>query len=223
MTTLITKYNGSTTEEPADADVVQGELAVNTADGRLWVGHSSGVTEIGVKLGNDLDTNGNDITGTGKLLLDNGHAFTNSVTSISTPTMTMFQGYNEQNPQTYHIVFSQPDGTTEGSITSNQYNTYYNITSDYRLKEDLKDISNATARTLALNPVNFQWIGSTVRVDGFIAHELADTIPEAVVGEKDAVSEDGKPEYQGIDQSKIIPLLVKTIQELEARITELES
>ena len=220
-TTIVTKYNSSSGNVPSS--LTQGELAVNTDDGRLWVGHSSGVTEIGVKLGDDLDTNGNDITGAGKLLLDKGHAFTNSTQSINTPTMTMFQGTNLQNPQTYHIVFSQPDGTTEGSITSNQYSTTYNTTSDYRLKEDIQAVDNATGRLLDLNPCNFQWKGSDYRVDGFLAHELAEVIPDAVVGEKDAVDENGKPEYQGIDQSKIVPLLVAAVQELEARIKTLES
>ena len=74
-----------------------------------------------------------------------------------------------------------------------------------------------------MNPCNFQWIGTSERVDGFLAHELADIVPEAVVGEKDAVDENGNPDYQGIDQSKLVPLLVKTIQELEARIATLEN
>jgi hypothetical protein len=48
-------------------------------------------------------------------------------------------------------------------------------------------------------------------------------VPEAITGSKDAVDADGNPKYQGIDQSKLVPLLVKTIQELEARITTLEN
>ena len=59
-------------------------------------------------------------------------------------------------------------------------------------------------------------------VDGFIAHEAATVVPESVTGEKDAVDVDNNPVMQGIDQSKLVPLLVKTIQELEARITILE-
>tara|TARA_B110000503_G_scaffold44530_1_gene72738 strand:+ start:216 stop:542 length:327 start_codon:yes stop_codon:yes gene_type:complete len=107
------------------------------------------------------------------------------------------------------------------------------------LKEDLQPISYATERVLALNPVNFKWIDGQQRSDGFIAHELQAHLPEAVTGEKDAttevtetvIAEDGTetevtttvPEMQGIDQSKLVPLLVKTIQELEARITALEN
>ena len=47
-------------------------------------------------------------------------------------------------------------------------------------------------------------------------------MPEAITGDKDAVDSNGNPEYQGIDQSKLVPLMVKTIQELEARIKTLE-
>ena len=60
-------------------------------------------------------------------------------------------------------------------------------------------------------------------MEGFLAHEVSDVVPEAVTGEKDEVDSDGNPVYQGIDQSKLVPLLVKTIQELEARIAVLES
>ena len=83
---------------------------------------------------------------------------------------------------------------------------------------------------MALNPINFQWAGSDIRTDGFLAHEVASIVPDAVVGEKDAVDTKGNPDLQGLDQSKMVPLLVKTIQEqqaviesLEARITALEN
>lgn len=141
--------------------------------------------------------------------------------SGSTPGLTL-RSYS-YGATTEQIEFENLGGSKVGSITSNYNSTSYNTSSDYRLKEDIQDISNATARTLALNPVNFQWIGTTDRVDGFLAHEAAEQVPEAVTGEKDAVDLSGNPSYQGIDQSKLVPLLVKTIQELEARITQLEN
>ena len=67
-------------------------------------------------------------------------------------------------------------------------------------------------------------------VDGFIAHEAAEVVPECVTGAKDEVDEDGNPQYQSIDQSKLVPLLTAALQEaiakiesLEARITALEA
>jgi hypothetical protein len=99
----------------------------------------------------------------------------------------------------------------------------FNTSSDYRLKEDIKPVENALERLQDIKPVNFAWKIDGTRVDGFIAHELAEVIPEAVTGEKDAIKDDGTPIYQGIDQSKIVPLLVAAIQELTARLEILEN
>ena len=161
---------------------------------------------------------------------------TASATIISRGTVTTTTGYN---PQNFHLTFQDGANNTRGSISSSHYATIYSTSSDYRLKEDLQPISNATERLLALNPVNFRWINGQQRSDGFIAHELQEHLPEAVTGIKDAteevtetvVAEDGTESevtrtidsLQGIDQSKLVPLLVKTIQELEARITALEN
>ena len=110
-----------------------------------------------------------------------------------------------------------------GSITCST-TTSYNTTSDYRLKENVNYDFDATSRLKQLKPARFNFIADAdTTVDGFLAHEVSDIVPEAITGEKDAVDEDGNPKYQGIDQSKLVPLLVKTIQELEARITTLEA
>ena len=59
--------------------------------------------------------------------------------------------------------------------------------------------------------------------DGFLAHEVQTVVPEAVSGEHNETDSEGNPLYQGIDTAKLVPLLVATIQELEARITALEN
>ena len=102
---------------------------------------------------------------------------------------------------------------TDGSSTA------YNTSSDYRLKENVDYTWDATTRLKQLKPARFNFIADDTNtlVDGFIAHEVSSVVPEAVSGDKDA------EEMQGIDQSKLVPLLVKTIQELEARITALEA
>ena len=104
-------------------------------------------------------------------------------------------------------------GTIVGSITQNQSSTAFNTSSDYRLKTDAQPMTGASARVQALNPVNFEWIADGTRVDGFLAHEAQAIVPEAVTGTKDAVDADGNPEYQGIDQSKLVPLLTAALQE----------
>jgi hypothetical protein len=128
-----------------------------------------------------------------------------------------------------HAAFFQ-SGSNIGSITTNGTATAYNTSSDYRLKEDVQPMVGASDRLMALKPVNFAWKVDGSRVDGFLAHEAQEVVPEAVTGSKDAVDKDGKPQYQGIDQSKLVPLLTAALQEalqkieaLEARITALEA
>ena len=104
------------------------------------------------------------------------------------------------------------------------------LNSDYRLKENVDYTWDATTRLKQLKPARFNWISDDTNtlVDGFLAHEVTSVVPNAVTGTKDevyAVGHDleGDDLYQSVDYSKIVPLLVKTIQELEARITTLES
>jgi len=122
-----------------------------------------------------------------------------------------------------NLKFINGNGTV-GTVTTSGSATAYNTSSDYRLKENVVAMSGATERLKQLKPSRFNFIADAdTTVDGFLAHEVQDIVPEAISGTKDAVDEDGNPEYQGIDQSKLVPLLVATIQELEARITQLES
>ena len=111
-----------------------------------------------------------------------------------------------------------------GTITVSGSATAYNTSSDYRLKENVDYDWDATTRLKQLKPARFNFIADDTNtlVDGFLAHEAQAVIPEAVTGTKDAVDDDGAAVMQGIDQSKLVPLLVKTILELEARITALE-
>jgi hypothetical protein len=113
--------------------------------------------------------------------------------------------------------------TFVGSITTTASATAYNTSSDYRLKEDWVAVADASTRVNALKPVNFAWKVDGTRVDGFLAHEVAEVVPEAITGEKDAVDAEGKPVYQGIDQSKLVPLLTAALQEALARIETLEA
>ena len=119
--------------------------------------------------------------------------------------------------------FINPNGVV-GSIQLIGSATQYLTSSDYRLKENVVAMTGATERLKQLNPSRFNFIADAdTTVDGFLAHEVQDVVPEAITGAKDAVDADGNPDYQGIDQSKLVPLLVATIQELEARLTELEN
>jgi hypothetical protein len=114
--------------------------------------------------------------------------------------------------------------TAVGTIATTTSTTAYNTSSDYRLKENVVDLDGAIDRLKLLPVHRFNFIADpdTV-VDGFIAHEVQTIVPEAITGEKDAVDEDGNPVYQGIDQSKLVPLLTAALQEAVAKIESLEA
>jgi len=142
------------------------------------------------------------------------------------------------------MVFDR-NGSNTGEIVQSNSGTSYVTSSDYRLKENVVTDWDATTRLKQLKPSRFNFIiDADKTVDGFLAHEVQAIVPEAITGTKDAMTDivlyvegdilpEGKsvgdvkkasaPNYQGIDQSKLVPLLVKTIQELEARITALEA
>jgi hypothetical protein len=117
------------------------------------------------------------------------------------------------------------DTASVGTIYVNASSVSYNTTSDYRLKENVVDLTGATERLKQLQPKRFNFIvdEDDAVVDGFLAHEAQTVVPEAVTGDHNEVDDEGNPVYQGIDQSKLVPLLVATIKELEARITALEN
>jgi len=121
------------------------------------------------------------------------------------------------------VQFNNPNGVV-GKIQINGTATSYITSSDYRLKENVVPMEGALDRVDALKPSRFNFIADPEKtVDGFLAHEVAEVIPEAISGEKDAVDEEGNPIYQGIDQSKIVPLLVGAIQELKAEVDSLKA
>lgn len=160
-------------------------------------------------------------------------------------------------------------GTSVGYIAYNNTSVTYSTSSDYRLKENVVAMTGALDRVDALKPSRFNFIADPNKtVDGFLAHEVAEVVPEAISGEKDAMEEyevtpaeyetviiqeaveatydeEGneltpaqeaiteqrlvseavmgtRPVYQGIDQSKLVPLLVGAIQELRAEIEALK-
>jgi len=108
------------------------------------------------------------------------------------------------------IIFYNPNGVA-GSISISGSATAFNTSSDYRLKEDLQDFAGLDM--VSKIPVyDFKWKTDESRSYGVMAHELQEVLPDAVTGEKDA------EEMQGVDYSKIVPILIKSIQELKAEI-----
>ena len=103
--------------------------------------------------------------------------------------------------------------------------TSYNTSSDHRLKENAVAMTGAITRVKNLQPKRFNFIAddTDTLVDGFMAHEAATVVPEAVTGTHNEVDDDGNAVYQGIDQSKLVPLLTGALQEAITKIETLET
>jgi hypothetical protein len=121
-----------------------------------------------------------------------------------------------------YASFLNVSGTQIGFIqNSGGSATQYSTSSDYRLKENIAPMTGALAKVAALKPVTYKWKADGSDGQGFIAHELQAVVPECVIGEKDAVDEEGKPVYQGIDTSFLVATLTAAIQEQQTLIENL--
>jgi hypothetical protein len=130
-----------------------------------------------------------------------------------------------------HLIFRNGNGDV-GLVQTSGSSTSYNTQSDYRLKENAVAISDGITRLKTLKPYRFNFkTDPSTTVDGFFAHEVT-AVPEAISGTKDevALADDkdknlkrGDPIYQGIDQSKLVPLLVAALQEAISKIEVLET
>tara|TARA_R100001086_G_scaffold229680_1_gene149654 strand:- start:2794 stop:3480 length:687 start_codon:yes stop_codon:yes gene_type:complete len=156
-----------------------------------------------------------DVNSTGVELKANGQSkFTRS---SGTPVVV-----NRNTNNGICVLFSR-SGTGVGSVTVTTSSTAFNTSSDYRLKENVVAISDGITRLKTLKPYRFNFKANpTTTVDGFLAHEVT-AVPEAITGTKDEVDSDNNPVYQGIDQSKLVPLLTAALQEAVAKIETLET
>jgi hypothetical protein len=139
-----------------------------------------------------------------------------------------FAAASDQGTGGYLFVFyagTFPTFTVNGFIALNGAGLNYYSASDYRLKENVVPLSNAVTRLKQLAPKNYTWIDhpNDGLIDGFIAHEVQEVMPQAASGHKDEVGEDGNPKYQGVDTSVMVPLLTAALQEAIARIEALEA
>jgi len=145
-----------------------------------------------------------------------------------------------------HFLFQNTNGTV-GSVATSGSATSYNTSSDYRLKENVSPMSGSIDRLKQLKPSTWTWTQDGSHGEGFLAHEAQEVVPESVHGTKDAMrteeyevtpavlDDDGNvvteavmgtrevPDYQGIDQSKLVPLLTAALQEAITKIEDLET
>ena len=122
------------------------------------------------------------------------------------------------------VISIRNDSSQVGTISVSGSTTAYNESSDYRLKENVVDIIDGITRVKQLQPRRFNFIvNPDTTVDGFLAHEAQTVVPEAVTGTHNEVDDDGDPVMQGIDKSKLVPLLTAALKEAIAKIETLEA
>ncbi|CAB4162830.1 Intramolecular chaperone auto-processing domain containing protein [uncultured Caudovirales phage] len=121
------------------------------------------------------------------------------------------------------LNFLNASAGSVGYIFSNATSTVFSTASDYRLKENIQPLTGSLERIMALESVTYDWIVDGSRGVGFIAHKLAEQIPHAVLGQKDAIDKNGAIRPQAVDLSRVVPDLVAAVQELTTRIAALEA
>ena len=200
----------------------------------------------GVSLSGSTNNTVATVTGSNALAGEANLIFTGSTLAIGSSTATNNAGTSNlgitaegcmiflrrANNNGHLMNFQNTSGGNTGRIDNDASNTTYATSSDYRLKENIDYNFDATTRLKQLKPARFNFIIDETNTlqDGFLAHEVSDVVPKAVLGTKDATetytddngNQQTRPTYQSIDHSMLVPLLVKTIQELEARIKTLE-
>ncbi len=155
-----------------------------------------------------------DMSGSSAMFTSIGGTNLNGIASQSDNNGACYSG--RQLSTSGYLAYWLYNTTNVGSITTNGTNTAYNTSSDYRLKQDLKDYKGLDLVS-AIKTYDFAWKVDESRMFGVLAHELQEVIPYAVNGEKDG------EQMQGVDYSKLVPVLVKAIQEQQAQIEELKA
>jgi len=112
-----------------------------------------------------------------------------------------------------------------GSVSLSGNTAAYNSVSDYRLKANQQPLVGSGAFIDALQPKTWTWVNDGTLGAGFIAHEVATVSPRSVVGDKDAVNDDGSPKYQTMEygSAEFIANIIAELQSLRARVAALEA
>jgi len=178
-------------------------------------------TSGGVSIGNTTDPGSGSFGVNTTAIFRSSNGSINGYTGVqvwATGASTDGIGIKNTNTSTLSAISCwNSSGTYIGGISNTSTTTALVATSDYRLKDNITPIVNATETIKKLNPVTYTWKLDNSNGQGFIAHELQDVFPQAVFGEKDAVNKDGSIKPQGIDQTQIIATLTAAFKELNVK------
>jgi hypothetical protein len=199
------------------SEVLSVGMAYNSSAGYCYIGASNSATPDMI-FSNSSGTEKMRLSAGGVLYLNTTNSTYNSGASFNFSSFSNgFESTCSQTGSIYHFLCVNGNGLV-GGITTSGTSTAFVTSSDYRLKQNVTPILNALNSVTKLKPVDYTWKVDNTKGQGFIAHELQEVCPQAVTGAKDAVNKEGKPEYQGVDPSKMVALLAAAIQELNAKV-----
>tara|TARA_A100001035_G_scaffold279983_1_gene283373 strand:- start:8 stop:901 length:894 start_codon:yes stop_codon:yes gene_type:complete len=202
-----------------DSGAVRHSISVDSSDNLLFK-HTGSTERMRITSGGDIGVNMT--TPNAKFAVTAGSGGYASYMHFPNGSYGMGMNCTSSGVNVFHYYFS--NSTYVGQVYTTGSATIWSSASDYRLKENVVTDWDATTRLQQLKPSRFNFIADPDTTwDGFLAHEVSDIVPEATIGEKDEVDEDGNPKYQSMDNSKLVPLLVKALQESNAKIEALET
>jgi hypothetical protein len=178
---------------------------------RFSTGLSTGTLYSSASNTGDIRVNNTSlITGTSAIIQATG------VAGVRCAIGTYMNSSTSQN----HIEFCNSNGFV-GAIQTVNSSTVYSTSSDYRLKENIITYVDGLDTINKLQPVSYNFkTDKDIRTIGFVAHEIQQYIPEAVIGKKDQVNDDGSIKPQTVDYGRLTPYLTSAIQQLHKKLNE---
>ena len=168
-----------------------------------------------------IDSSGNLLVGTTSTGIPT-QGFSLAGTSLGYSVINI--GHATGTPSGYGYASFGYNGTSIGTISQNgTTGVLYNLTSDYRLKNNPAALTGASDFIMALQPKTWDWYDGSGKGVGFIAHEFMEVAKYSGNGTKDAVDVEGKPVYQSIQpsSSEVMANIVALMQEQQALIESL--
>jgi len=200
-----------------DIEVTGGAKTIKNGSGFLQLGTTSADYLAFITNSNErarIDSSGNLLVGT--TTKNNDGKISISASSASNQGMTIKE--TSATNDLYYILFTNSTGATAGRIEHTGATTVsYTSGSDVRLKTNIVDAGSAKEKIEAIKIREFDWVTGEHQKFGVIAQELIEVAPEAVCAAKT------ENDYWGVDYSKLVPSLIKYVQEQQALITQLQA